>query len=295
MKYSRLIIILSVIIFSCTKKDIPFIPSNSYTGFLDSVSTFSGDSAIATGLYQTFRFSYDAGKRVDRMYVSSTIEDRWYTFFYNATDNNPYFIIDSMLSKLGSRSAWVSKHHLSYDGQGNKIKDSSYQYLIDTASKIILRRDDLGVLTFIYSPTTLLVKKNNNFYDSIYFNSNADVIKATNGGVTVNFAGHYLNNDNPLSKLNISQAATRIISFFGTSVYPLAEIDILQYKHFFTKAVGTNDTFYYCASGETTEVSCSYATNAGNQIETLVIPHYSYRNNQFCSKFYSNIKFYYHP
>ena len=134
--------------------------------------------------------------------------------------------------------------------------------------------------------------------DTTYLDSQEDIPKYTwfSSGKQKNTISGYYVDDNPFHKLNIQAAFLNNIAFFPTTFYPL-NFDPCQPKHLFKSIEGSNETYYRYGPNEKTIINCTYSKNAQDQIDILVLSTSSFENgtNILKGKFYTNLKFHFHP
>ena len=144
------------------------------------------------------------------------------------------------------------------------------------------------------------MKINSNTFndDTTYLNTTNDIPNYTwfSSGKQKNVISAYYADDNPFNKLNIKNAILNMSIFLYGTFYPLS-FDICQPSHIFKSIRGSNETFYRYGTFEITQINCTYDKNSSNQVNVLVLSTSSYRYTDlnFYGRFYTNLKFHYHP
>ena len=161
MRTLTLFFVLSFVFFSCKKSDAPFVSTGNYSGLLDSITTYVGDSSITnpTLSHGVIKFSYDNLKRVDKIQIGINN----YFFFYDGVSSDPSILIDSSVNPNQPNYATVIKHQISYNASGKKVKDTISAYY---------QRNLTDNSIFPFVPTIKVYKfDHQSTYIAIYFHS----------------------------------------------------------------------------------------------------------------------------
>lgn len=294
----RIFFLLAVSIigfYSCTKQNEDFQSTGNYSGLLDSISISSGDSGIINiNNALRVKFSYDTKQRINKI---ASWDGNYHLFSYTDNSKNPSMLIDSF---VGAQTLSAEYHFLTYNSSGFKIKDTITKTCITSLSNNSRNcyTPVIKFKTFDNQPDFLSINVNNNTTNTAYFNSEGDVTLYS--GSSVGFeqdtiTGFYPD-INPFYKLNIRNAGVDERLFLYSSLYPL-HYDISLSKHIIKEVKGSNFSFYRYQSGEITKIKFSYNKDVAGNVDKMVLntSAYSRYTGMLLAKFYTTVKFHYHP